>query len=108
MLGCISEKVHDFCLKYDLEHFYCSYLPPELFGKDPKTSLVEIKIGMNEVTKEFVRDFAELFCSVVYEPENKYQRVTKEFGLIRSREKTYENLSFFQKLDRLGRQKKNK
>lgn len=108
MLGSITEKVHDFCLKYTFEHFYCSYLPPKPLDRDLKTSFVEIKAGVDEVTEEFMNDFVELFSSVSYESENKYQRIIKELGLIRSRERAYESLGFFEKLDRQTRVKKNK
>lgn len=83
MLGGISEKIHDFCLKYSVEHFYCSYLPLELFDRDLKASFVEIKVDLSEATEEFASEFVELFDSVSYEPENKYQRIVKEFGLMR-------------------------
>lgn len=106
--GSIPDILHDFICKFDVEYFYSSYLPVSCLENEKKYSSVELKAKLKSVDDEFLSMFLQIFSHVEYENENKYQRIIKEFRLMKSQEEAYEKLGFLQKLDRHLFQNKNK
>ncbi|ELA42628.1 uncharacterized protein VICG_00380 [Vittaforma corneae ATCC 50505] len=106
--GNISDILHDFICKFDVEYFYSSYLPTTCSENEKKCSTVELKARLDSVDGEFLCMFLKIFSHVEYENENKYQRIIKEFRLMKSQEEAYENLGFLQKLDKYLYDTKNK
>lgn len=100
VMGNVSEKLHNFLCKFDVEYFYSSYLPSSYSGKDLKSSFVELKAPLDTVDDDFLQSFLDIFSTVEHEQEGKYQRVFKEFLLERAHDEASERLGFFAKLNK--------
>ncbi|KAM0680699.1 hypothetical protein GINT2_000969 [Glugoides intestinalis] len=106
VIGNVSEKLHNFLCKFDVEYIYSSYLPVSYSGKDLKTSCVELKAPLEAIDDELLGDFLDIFSTVEHEQEGKYQRVFKEFLLERAHNEAKERLGFFAKLNKQFSQEK--
>lgn len=104
--GVVTDDIVKFCQKYRFEYFYCSYLPSELFGDDLQSNRVEIKIKLDDVKKGLLEDFLGLFANPAQEFDGKYQRIKKEFELLRNEKKAFESLGYFEKLKKSQKSKK--
>lgn len=107
VLGYVTEDIYNFCQKHEIEYMYSSYLPASFNQRDPQSSLVELKIKLDKVKEDLLEDIFSIFASLPFEPDNKYQRIIKEFALLRNQDKKRENLGFFDRLAEEMKAKRN-
>lgn len=99
VFGTVSDKLSDFLHKFDFDYFYSSYLPSNFDEKDLNANTVELKIPLNSVNQELLDAFIEIFETVEHESENKYQRIIKEFELMRKQQLSKENQGILQQIN---------
>lgn len=107
VLGHVSDKLHDFICKHDVEYIYSSYLPSNYSQNVLESNHVELKAPLKSVDKEFLKEFVEIFSSLEHENESKCQRICKEFALARSRDDIAQKSGFFEKLKADAAKKRN-
>lgn len=106
VFGVVNQSILDFISKYDLDIFYCSYVPKEVNPSPTFESCFYARGSLKIFSEEFISDFMQIMQDESVDSEKRIKEIKKKHMLEVEKFKKEEEKGFFEKLKRDALKKK--
>lgn len=106
VFGVVNQRILDFISKYDLDIFYCSYVPKEVGSSPTFESNFYAKGRTCLLSEEFISEFMQIMQEVTVDSEKRIKEIKKKHMLEVEKFKEEEQKGFFEKMKREALKKK--